>query len=450
MSSASAVNNPAGSISFASTSGSGVVVTGTGTTFVVGDVGKAIICNGAYAVIATYSSGTSVTANIVGTLSGTAAVNAAWALETPYTMYASLQFNGIRLLEVSGQILTNANLQLDVVDLSNVSVVPAIGGTTSYKHVSIKASAKIKYSDFVGSDLPGFVITGKDITVDEDIDLSSHNQLVQFISPAGFTGNSPSLNNNINYYVRVNGWRSFSSSVNGLRPRMLLLGGGSMSTSSGQRFRLYDSSNLYESTSDGAMEVESYTLSGEITPTAGALFTATTHVVPAAINTINWGVQSASSYITTTFTGATGIGIGLAGTATGNLTFGATSGSGVTLTNTVSTFTSRHIGIKILCNLGYAAITAVASGTSATVDITGTLSATTVSAGSWAWALGVVSAVTSATRFSAPSSSPTSDMLALMQSSSSQTLLVFPIGANFSGTGVIRVGIKLVRHEATN
>ncbi len=72
---------PAGSLVFSATSGSGVTVTGTGTSFSSADVGRAIICdNGKSATITAYSSPTSVTATITGTLSTTSFANNAWQL----------------------------------------------------------------------------------------------------------------------------------------------------------------------------------------------------------------------------------------------------------------------------------------------------------------------------------------------------------------------------------
>lgn len=70
---------PAGSLSFSATSGAGVTVTGTGTTFVAADVGRAIIVEDKICTITAQAS-PNCTVTITGTLTTTSFANNAWQL----------------------------------------------------------------------------------------------------------------------------------------------------------------------------------------------------------------------------------------------------------------------------------------------------------------------------------------------------------------------------------
>jgi hypothetical protein len=78
---------PAGSLSFSATSGVGVTVTGTGTTFAAADVGRAIIVDGGKICTITAQATPNCTVTITGTLSTTSFANNAWQLTSlmPFT-----------------------------------------------------------------------------------------------------------------------------------------------------------------------------------------------------------------------------------------------------------------------------------------------------------------------------------------------------------------------------
>ena len=98
-------SQPAGSLVFSATSGSGVTLTGTGTAFASTDVGRVVTCDsGKQAAITAFTSTTVVTVTITGTLSTTIFANLAWWLGTPLAsaisdMYAFFPANSI----VAGQ-----------------------------------------------------------------------------------------------------------------------------------------------------------------------------------------------------------------------------------------------------------------------------------------------------------------------------------------------------------
>jgi hypothetical protein len=83
--------NPAGSLSFGANTGSGVTLTGTSTSFAATDVGRVITCDsGKQAAITAYTSATSVTVTITGTLTTTSFANNTWWLANPLaTTYSS-------------------------------------------------------------------------------------------------------------------------------------------------------------------------------------------------------------------------------------------------------------------------------------------------------------------------------------------------------------------------
>lgn len=77
-------NANAGSLSFASTAGAGVIVTGTGTTFASTDNGRVITLDGGkQALITSWTNATQVTVTINITLSTTSFANNTWLLGTP-------------------------------------------------------------------------------------------------------------------------------------------------------------------------------------------------------------------------------------------------------------------------------------------------------------------------------------------------------------------------------
>lgn len=203
-----------------------------------------------------------------------------------------------------------------IVDLASTSLIYPFGSNNSTGNRRVVISnVECEMQDFSGTQFPGCYINGSSNVIEMTTILKNHTQTQTYRGVVAYEGTAHSTIANTKHKVDVIGWRNFTSDVVGLKNRVLINGGTSLSNPNNNIVEVNDITNGHYIKQVNGVKNELWTQRALIGPIANASSVPTTIIIPSGWTVVE--VATGPRFTIGNSNGTTGYSVGWSGATDG-------------------------------------------------------------------------------------------------------------------------------------